>query len=88
MKIFSYLAAGRPILAPAIADVQEVLVDGENARLVPPDNPAEGARALRALLSDSDLQVRLSRGASRRRAAEFAWQARAKRIVGFLGKTF
>jgi glycosyltransferase involved in cell wall biosynthesis len=83
MKVFSYLAAGRPIVAPAMADVQEVLVDGENACLVPPDDPPEAARALQALLSNPDRQSRLSEGALST-ASEFTWEARARKIVSFL----
>ena len=38
MKTFPYLAAGRAILGPDTPDLQEILQDGENAALVPPDN--------------------------------------------------
>jgi glycosyltransferase involved in cell wall biosynthesis len=83
MKIFSYLAAGRPILAGRLPDVAEVLVDGENARLVTPDAPDETARALRALLADRDLCERLSDGA-RRSADELTWDNRGRRLLAQL----
>ena len=44
MKVFSYLAAGRPVLAPDLPDNREVLTDGENARLVPADDTAWNTR--------------------------------------------
>jgi glycosyltransferase involved in cell wall biosynthesis len=83
MKVFSYLAAGRPILAPALPDVEEVLADGETAVLVPADDPAAAAAALRDLLIDSDRAARLAESA-RRHAQQFTWEARARRIVDAL----
>lgn len=80
MKVFSYLAAGRPILAGRLPDVAEVLVDGENARLVTPDTPDETAAALRALVADPELCERLSAGALRT-AAELTWEQRGRRVL-------
>jgi glycosyltransferase involved in cell wall biosynthesis len=80
MKVFSYLAAERPIVAGRLPDVAEVLVDGENARLVTPDDPDETARALLALLADPQLRARLAEGA-RRSAAELTWEQRGRRVL-------
>lgn len=82
MKVFTYLAAGRPILAPRLPDIEEVLTDGETARLVPPDDPAAAATALAHLLGDQSLQTRLAEN-SRRLSAEYTWEARARRLVDF-----
>jgi glycosyltransferase involved in cell wall biosynthesis len=81
MKVFSYLAAGRPIVAARLPDVGEVLVDGENARLVTPDAPDETASALRALFADPELCDRLAQGAERS-AAELTWEHRGRRVLG------
>jgi glycosyltransferase involved in cell wall biosynthesis len=83
MKVFSYLAAGRPILAPRLPDLEEVLVDGKTARFVPPGEYRVAAAALRTLLADRMLQDRLAANA-RDAAAPHTWQARAGRIVDFL----
>jgi len=40
------MAAGLPLVATAIPGVEEVVVDGETGRLVPPGNPAEIADAM------------------------------------------
>jgi glycosyltransferase involved in cell wall biosynthesis len=85
MKIFSYLAAGRPILAPRLPDIQEVLRDGETARLVEPDDAAAAADAVRRLLDDSALASRLSQ-ACRDAARTCTWAARAAMIADTLGR--
>ena len=83
MKVFMYLAAGRPILAPRLPDVAEVLTDGETARLVPPDDRGAAAAAFADLLADSALQQRLS-GNALTASARYTWSARASRILAWL----
>jgi len=83
IKTFRYLAAGRPILAPAAPDTAELLRHGENAWLVPPDVPAAAAAALDRLTGDPALAARLSAGALAS-AAALTWDARAEKIERFL----
>jgi glycosyltransferase involved in cell wall biosynthesis len=83
MKTFSYLAAGRPILAPVSPDTAELLSDGENALLVAPDDPGAAAAAIDRLRSDPELATRLSAGAIAT-AADLSWDHRAARIAAFL----
>ena len=85
MKIFSYLAAGRPILAPRLPDVQEVLTDGVTACLVEPGDFGAAAAALVSLQGDAGRRASLARNA-RTAAAEYTWEARARRVLGFLGQ--
>lgn len=80
MKIFSYLAAGRVILAPTLPDLAEVLEHGKNAWLVPPDDPDAAATALRHLLAEPELAAALGRGALES-AAGLTWRARAQKLL-------
>ena len=83
MKLFGYLAAGRALLAPATPDVQELLVDGDNAVLVPPGDIEAAALALRNLLHDDVGRARLASHA-RATGADLTWDARAEKIESFL----
>jgi glycosyltransferase involved in cell wall biosynthesis len=82
LKLFSYLAAGRPILAPAAPDTAELLTDGDNALLVPPGDPAAAAAALERL-RDPALAARLGARAYAG-SAELTWDRRAEKIEAFL----
>ena len=83
MKTFSYLAAGRPILAPRTPDLEGLLGDGRDALLVRPGDPREAAAAFDRILDDPVLARRLAEGAART-ASRFGWDARAELIAGFL----
>jgi starch synthase len=83
MKTFSYLAAGRPIVAPDLPDLREVLHHDENALLVPPDNVEAAAAAIRLAVSNRSIGEKLGY-AARQNAAYFTWQARAERLSAFL----
>jgi glycosyltransferase involved in cell wall biosynthesis len=85
MKLFSYLAAGRPILAPAAPDTAELLRDGDTACLVPPDRPEAAARALDRLLGDPKLAETLAANAARL-ASGLSWDDRAAKIKAFLDR--
>lgn len=82
LKLFAYLAAGRPILAPAAPDTAELLGDGDNALLVPPGDAAAAAAALDRL-RDPALAARLG-AAARAASAELTWDKRAEKIENFL----
>ena len=82
LKLFAYLAAGRPILAPEAPDTAELLTDGENALLVPPGDPAAAAAALDRLREPA-LAARLG-NAAYALAAELTWDKRAEKIEVFL----
>jgi glycosyltransferase involved in cell wall biosynthesis len=83
LKLFSYLAAGRPILAPDAPDTRELLSREETALLVEPDRPDLASAALDRLLEDRALAEKLSANALKR-AEGLGWNDRARLIAGFL----
>ena len=83
IKLYAYLAAGRPILAPEAPDTAELLRHGENAWLVPPDRPEAAAEGLDRLFGDAPLAARLA-AAALGMAQGLTWDRRAEAIAGFL----
>jgi glycosyltransferase involved in cell wall biosynthesis len=57
------LAVGTPVVATAVGGVPEVVHDGENGLLVPPNDPAALAAAMRRMLEEDGLRARLAAGA-------------------------
>jgi glycosyltransferase involved in cell wall biosynthesis len=79
LKLFEYLAMGRPIVASDLPAFREVLTDRQNALLFEPGSPVALARAVRTLLGDRQLAAALARRASET-AADYTWDRRAERL--------
>jgi glycosyltransferase involved in cell wall biosynthesis len=79
LKLFEYLAMGRPIVASDLPAFREVVRDRENALLFEPGSAAALAAALRVALGDRPLAERIARGA-RATAREYTWDRRAERL--------
>jgi len=73
VKLFEYLACGKPIVASNLPVIREVLTHEEDGLLFSVTKPARMADAILRVLEDADLHNRLSANA-RRRAEEFSWR--------------
>ena len=80
IKLFEYMASGRPIVATKIPSVMEILRDGENAVLVEPDNYNSLTRGISRVLNDEKAGDKLAR-TSLREVADYTWEARAKKLL-------
>jgi len=72
------MAAGAPVVASAVGGVPEMVEDGREALLVPPDEPAATTAAVDRLLDDPVLAARLGRAARVRAERDFSDAAMAK----------
>lgn len=82
IKLFAYLAAGRPVLAGDLPDTTELLKHGENAWLVPPDDVPALVSSVRHLLATPALRAELAHRA-RALAEDLTWDARGRRLRAF-----
>lgn len=73
------MSAGKPVVASAIPGYREVVENGKQGLLVPPNSAPELADALDTLLRDSDLRVVLG-AAGRAKARHYAWPVVAERV--------
>jgi glycosyltransferase involved in cell wall biosynthesis len=80
MKMFEYLATGRPIVATDFPILHEVLEHGRNAIFVAPDSGAELARGVRYLLDNPEIAQRIGQTA-KTEAQNYSWQARAAAVI-------
>ncbi len=80
MKMFEYMAAGRPIVATDFPTIREVLTHEHNAILVEPDN-AEGLQAgIQHVLCDPVLSERIAQQAQLD-VEQYSWSNRAAAIL-------
>jgi glycosyltransferase involved in cell wall biosynthesis len=80
LKLFEYMASGRPVVASDLPVIREVLTDGQNALLYPSQSPHDLAHAIRRLWDDASLGSALAEHAWRD-VQHYAWDERARRIL-------
>lgn len=79
MKLFEYMASGRPIVASKLPSIEEVL-NNTNAVLVDPDSPKSLAQGINSLVVDNALADKIS-NKSLDNAKHYTWTNRAKTII-------
>lgn len=80
IKLFEYMAAGKPIVATSLPTITEVVSDGVEALLVDPDSSEAVYDGISTVLRDEDLSSMLSRNAFRK-VKEYTWEKRVERIT-------
>ena len=81
LKIFEYMASGKPIVASNLEVISEVLVNNETSLLCEPDNINEWANALNKLAEDVILRERLGANALNELKTKYTWHQRISRIM-------
>jgi glycosyltransferase involved in cell wall biosynthesis len=81
MKVFEYMASGRPIVISDLPVLREVLRPDVDALMVEPEDPDALIAALERLRDDPELGARLAASALERVRSEFTWELRARRIL-------
>lgn len=81
IKIFEYMAMGKPIVASGIGQLAELLKNGGNALLTNPGDVAGIAEAILTLAADPDLRQRLGAAARETCLNRCTWKHNAGRFV-------
>jgi len=77
---------GLPAIATTSGAAGEIITDGEDGFLAPPDDPDELARRLQLLCHDRELVIRMSLAARRRYVAHPTWQDSMARVCRLLDR--
>ena len=83
LKLFEYMASGRPIVASATRAIQEVLVHKKNSWLVQSDDEKALADGIMYILENSNIAESLAKEAGRE-VENYTWEKRA----GIIFKNF
>ncbi len=77
--VLTAYAFGKPVVATATGGLPEYIDEGRTGLLVPPRNPPALARALIAILTDTELQARLASGMARIHTGPLDWDGIVER---------
>lgn len=84
IKMFEYMASGKPIVASDIPSVREVL-DDSTAVFFEPDNPQDLASKIQFAMKNFEKMDTLQKNA-KEKSKEFTWRARSEKILQFIEK--
>lgn len=85
LKLFEYLALGKPIVAPRQPNIEEILTDGVNGLLF--DEKQSFERVLTRLCSDNGLRTRLAEeSALTIDRLDLTWLGNARRVIELAGR--
>jgi glycosyltransferase involved in cell wall biosynthesis len=82
MKVFEYMAYGKPIVASDLPVLREVLMPEVNALLCPPNQIEDWCNAIARLRDDPALRKKLADAGRRDVEEKYNWHARAGVILG------
>lgn len=82
MKLFEYMASGRPIVASDVPSSREIL-DESDAIFFRPDDPQSLASAITSLFADSGGADVISKNAMQK-VKEYTWEKRAEKVLAYL----
>ncbi len=82
LKLFEYMASGRPIIASDLPSIREIL-NNQNSVLVKPDDPENMARGIGTILDDIASGDKLTQEA-RQDVENYTWQKRVEKIMNFV----
>jgi glycosyltransferase involved in cell wall biosynthesis len=86
LKVYEYMAAGRPCVASRIGQIEAIIEDGRNGLLCPPGDAAALGEALERLLRDPALRSRLGEAARDTVQRHHTWDAAVARILALAGQ--
>lgn len=85
LKLFEYMALGRTIVAPATANILEVLENDVDALLVPQGDKAAFATAIERLANDPVFRRRLGEAAAAKIVTrDLTWLGNARRVAAII----
>ncbi len=81
MKIFEYMAMEKPVIAPRLKPIQEVIKENENGILVEPGNASSLKDGIIELLKSKEKQQSYGTNNRRKVFNEYTWDINAEKII-------
>ena len=87
LVILEAMACGTPVVATNVGGIPEIIRDGENGFVVPPNDPVALAEAIAEIRGDPARRRRMSAAAVETVRDRFTWSAVARRCIEAYGVT-
>jgi len=81
IKIFEYMAMEKPIIAPRVGPVEEIIDDGKEGLLIDPGNKDQLRDAILYLCENEELKNQIANNARQKVLKNYTWKKNASRII-------
>jgi glycosyltransferase involved in cell wall biosynthesis len=81
MKIYEYMAMGKPVVAPRLGPLEDGIIDGVTGILVPARDSPALRRALHELLSNQSRRISMGAKARAHVLEKHTWERNAERVL-------
>ncbi len=85
MKLFEYMARGKPVVAPRLLPMVDVIKNGENGILFEPKDKGELNKALGVLISDTRTRNKVGESAKNTIFENHTWTKNAEKVLEIVG---
>jgi glycosyltransferase involved in cell wall biosynthesis len=79
VKLYEYMASERPLVAPALGQIAEVITDGVNGVLTRPGDVTDMVAKVEHLIKDTELRRRMGAAARKTMIQQHTWRHRAEK---------
>ena len=87
MKILEYMAMGKPVIAPDMENIRDIITHQKDGVLFRPEDSDKLAEGLRSLIADVTLRSRLGLVARKKIETERTWEHNARAVIDLIGQS-
>ncbi len=80
-KLFEYGAMAKPVVAPRLPPIEEVIEDGVTGLLFEPENQADMVRQILTLLDNASLRAQLGHNLRQKITSQFTWEKNTSALI-------